>query len=272
MRILLDECVDRRLAGDLTGHDVSTVPQMGWATISNGELLSLAEGQFDVFVTVDRNLCFQQNLPQFGVAVVVLHGATNRLADLRPLVPRLLEITRWYEETNNSGPLFEPMVTLRDSAIAIAGDESLVLAWRSEALASLILGQYRPYRIWGGVEPEVREAVAEFVNDPDPGLAARANFIVESMDRFDELGILGRWRFVWAAFPRPNPQTALIGALWILQSQKSARPQIYSLPFLFLAQDAFNFFDRAFLAAADILRLRLRLAVGFFSPIRLAAR
>ena len=92
MRILLDECVDRRLARDLIGHDVSTVPQMGWATIRNGELLALAEGQFDVFVTVDRNLCFQQNLPRFGLAVIVLRAKSNRVADLRPLIPQLLDI------------------------------------------------------------------------------------------------------------------------------------------------------------------------------------
>ena len=88
------------------------------------------------------------------------------------------------------------MVTMRDSAIALAGEESLALAWRAEALASLILGQYRPYRIWGGIEPAVREAVAEFLNDPDPQLAARASFIVDSMDRFDEMGVLGRLEFI----------------------------------------------------------------------------
>ena len=54
MRVLLDEHVDRRLARDLPGHDVSTVPQMRWAGIRNGDLLALADGQFDVFVTVDR--------------------------------------------------------------------------------------------------------------------------------------------------------------------------------------------------------------------------
>lgn len=65
MKILLDECVDRRLAKDIVGHEVKTVPQMGWATIKNGELLTLAEREFDVFVTVDRNLSFQQNLPRY---------------------------------------------------------------------------------------------------------------------------------------------------------------------------------------------------------------
>ncbi len=78
MRLLLDECIDRRLAKDFIGYDVKTVPQMGWAGIKNGQLLALAEVEFDVFITVDRNLTFQQNLPQFGVAVIVLHTVSNR--------------------------------------------------------------------------------------------------------------------------------------------------------------------------------------------------
>ena len=90
MRILLDECVDWRLARDIVGHDVKTARQMGWSTIKNGELLTLAVGSFDVFVTVDRNLTFQQNLISFSIAVIVLQAKTNRLADLRPLVPNLL--------------------------------------------------------------------------------------------------------------------------------------------------------------------------------------
>ena len=92
MKILLDECVDRHLARSLTGHEVKTVPQMGWAAVKNGALLGLAEGQFDVFLTVDRNLSFQQNLPQFNLVVVVLEGASNRLADLLPLVPKFLAL------------------------------------------------------------------------------------------------------------------------------------------------------------------------------------
>jgi len=92
VKILLDECIDRRLAKDISGHDVKTVPQMGWATIKNGELLTLAEKDFEVFVTVDRNLSFQQNLPKYNVAVIVLLARSNRLRDLRPLVPKLLEL------------------------------------------------------------------------------------------------------------------------------------------------------------------------------------
>jgi len=90
VKILLDECVDRRLATEIYGHDVNTVPQMGWAGIKNGDLLALAEKSFDLFVTVDRNLSFQQNLTHFNIAVAILRARTNRLRDLRPLVPELL--------------------------------------------------------------------------------------------------------------------------------------------------------------------------------------
>jgi hypothetical protein len=89
VRILLDECIDRRLAKEIKDHEVVTVPQAGWAGIKNGELLALAQEQFDVLVTVDRNLSFQQNLPQFNIAVVVLEAPTNRLIDLRRLLPKL---------------------------------------------------------------------------------------------------------------------------------------------------------------------------------------
>lgn len=90
MKLLLDECIDRRLARDLPGHFVRAVPQMGWATIKNGRLLRLAEKEFDVFVTVDRNLSFQQHLPKFDIAVAVLRAKSNRLEDLRPLAGPLL--------------------------------------------------------------------------------------------------------------------------------------------------------------------------------------
>lgn len=63
---------------------------MGWTGVKNGELLALAATDFDVFVTVDRNLSFQQNLIILPVAVVVLQAKTNRLADLKPLVSNLL--------------------------------------------------------------------------------------------------------------------------------------------------------------------------------------
>jgi len=90
-RVLLDECVDCGLAEPITGHDVKTVPDVGWAGLKNGELLSRAQVEYDVFVTTDRNLMFQQNLPKFDIAVLLLAGKTNRLRDLIPLVPRITE-------------------------------------------------------------------------------------------------------------------------------------------------------------------------------------
>ena len=92
MKILLDKCVDRRFAKELPGYFVKTVPQMGWVTIKNGELLALAEKEFDVFITVDRNLSYQQNLTKFNIAVLVLRAHTNRLADLKPLVPKVISL------------------------------------------------------------------------------------------------------------------------------------------------------------------------------------
>ncbi len=76
----------------MTGHEAKTVPQAGWAGIKNGELLKLAETDFEVFVTVDRNLSFQQNLVQLKVAVVVLRARSNRFEDLLPLVPKILTV------------------------------------------------------------------------------------------------------------------------------------------------------------------------------------
>lgn len=90
MNVLLDECIDRRLAKNLKGHSVKTVPQMGWATIKNGRLLALDEKDFDVFVTVDRNLSFQQHIPKFKIAVLVVRARSNRLEDLVPFTPRIL--------------------------------------------------------------------------------------------------------------------------------------------------------------------------------------
>ena len=91
MRVLLDECVDRRLAREITGHDVTTAPEAGWAGVTNGDLLSRAQQGFDAFITVDRNLPFQQDLSRFSIAVLILRARSNRLTDLRGLIPQLLQ-------------------------------------------------------------------------------------------------------------------------------------------------------------------------------------
>ncbi|HEY3782097.1 MAG TPA: DUF5615 family PIN-like protein [Fimbriimonadaceae bacterium] len=91
MNILLDECVPRKLSALLPGHDCQTVPKAGWAGIKNGQLLDLAEDRFEVFLTVDRNLSFQQSTVDRKIMVVVLKSTSNQLAALAPLAPMILD-------------------------------------------------------------------------------------------------------------------------------------------------------------------------------------
>lgn len=88
MRILLDECAPRPLKRELADCEIRTVVEMGWAGKKNGELLQLMSQEgFTILLTTDRNLRYQQNLQQAGVAVVVLVAPSNRLPDLLPLIP-----------------------------------------------------------------------------------------------------------------------------------------------------------------------------------------
>ena len=87
MRLLLDECVPKRLKRELVGHEVQTVQNMGWAGIKNGTLLKLADGQFDVLLTVDQGIEYQQDLSGLKISVVVMLAASNDIGDLRPLLP-----------------------------------------------------------------------------------------------------------------------------------------------------------------------------------------
>lgn len=89
MRLLLDECVPRRLRRELSDHEVRTVPEMGWAAKENGELLQLASNLFDVFITTDQRLSYQQNVASFSIAVVVLVASRNKIEFLLPLTPEL---------------------------------------------------------------------------------------------------------------------------------------------------------------------------------------
>ena len=92
MLLLHDECVPRPLKRDLIGHDARHVVDMGWSSKRNGELLRLMlAAQFAALVTVDQNLEFQQNVRASGVGVIVLLAKTNRIKELRPLVPQILE-------------------------------------------------------------------------------------------------------------------------------------------------------------------------------------
>ena len=91
MRVLLDECVPRSLREQLAGHEVKTVAESGWAGVKNGELLRLAAQRFDVLLTVDRNLEYQQNFTAASVAVIVMNAPSNDIAALLPLIPKVLD-------------------------------------------------------------------------------------------------------------------------------------------------------------------------------------
>lgn len=90
-RVLLDENLPRLLKRELSGHEVRTVAEIGWAGIKNGRLLRLAETEFDIFVTADQNLSYQQPLKSFQLGIVVLKARTTKLEDLLPLVPAMRE-------------------------------------------------------------------------------------------------------------------------------------------------------------------------------------
>jgi hypothetical protein len=91
MRVLLDECVSRALRAELPGHEVKTIAEAGWAGVKNGGLLQLAAGDFDVLLTVDRNLEYQQNFSVLALAVIVMDAPSNDIVVLRPLMPAVLE-------------------------------------------------------------------------------------------------------------------------------------------------------------------------------------
>jgi predicted nuclease of predicted toxin-antitoxin system len=92
MRVLLDESLPRDLALLIVGHEAVTVQAAGWSGVTNGKLLALAATQFDVFLTADRNIEFQQNLKTLPVSIVVLRARNNRIQALEPLLPELLQL------------------------------------------------------------------------------------------------------------------------------------------------------------------------------------
>jgi hypothetical protein len=93
VQILLDESVPRLLARSFVGHETSTVGRLGWAGLLNGELLRRAvESGYEVLVTADRNMQYQQNIAKYRISVVVLVAKSNRLRDYLPLMPAILEL------------------------------------------------------------------------------------------------------------------------------------------------------------------------------------
>ena len=93
MRVLIDECLNWRLGRALPGHFCASVSKMGWCGIQNGELMALAkQNGFDVFMTGDRNLSFQQNVARYGIAIVVLEAGGTDMNHTTPLMPKVLSI------------------------------------------------------------------------------------------------------------------------------------------------------------------------------------
>jgi predicted nuclease of predicted toxin-antitoxin system len=91
LRILLDENLPKELAPLLTGHEACTIKQMGWAGLQNGQLLNRAQAEFDIFLTLDQGIPYQQNLGKYEIAVFLLRAHSNSIRSLEPLVPAILK-------------------------------------------------------------------------------------------------------------------------------------------------------------------------------------
>jgi hypothetical protein len=113
MRVLLDECVNPRVRAAFSGHAVQTVLEMEWGGITNGKLLALAQDLFDAFVTLDRNLEYQQNLSKLRFGIVVLRVADNKIASYRPRFSALLR----------AAEVIQPGEVIRLTHLGQQGDE-----------------------------------------------------------------------------------------------------------------------------------------------------
>ena len=91
-RVLLDESLPRQLAPLLVGHEAQTVPQAGWAGLSNGELIRRAEARFDVHVTGDRNIQYQQNLASLKIGLVIVVAPNNRVETICAIARRIADV------------------------------------------------------------------------------------------------------------------------------------------------------------------------------------
>jgi hypothetical protein len=94
VKLLLDECVTRFVKRDLPGHEVHTVEEAGFKGTENGDLLRAATGTYDVLITVDQNLPYQQNAAGLDIAILVLAAKRNSYARLKPLLPRAMNVLK----------------------------------------------------------------------------------------------------------------------------------------------------------------------------------
>lgn len=91
MKILLDECVPFKLKAVLQGHHVYSVHMMGWSGIKNGDLIARADSQFDIFITIDKNLSYQQNLTRLRMAIILIAVGNNKVETVLVKSKELLE-------------------------------------------------------------------------------------------------------------------------------------------------------------------------------------
>ena len=99
MKILLDECVTKRLKKHLESHEISTVVSQGWSGLKNGQLLRKAiENKFDLLLTIDKNLRFQQNMSQYDLIVVVLDSNSSNIRDVVPLLPKFNQLLTTFQK------------------------------------------------------------------------------------------------------------------------------------------------------------------------------
>lgn len=109
MRILIDESLPSGIAALLTGHESVSVQQAGWSGVKNGKLLALAASKFDVFLTVDQNIEFQQNLATLPIAVVVLVVRRTRIQAILPLIPSCFSFCRPFRNGHFAKSAVEPV-------------------------------------------------------------------------------------------------------------------------------------------------------------------
>ncbi len=98
MKILLDECVTKHLKPHLTNHEVYTVREMQWSGIKNGNLMALCvEHGFDILLTIDKNLQYQQNLDRYSISIIVLNSASSKVEELLNFLPTFTDKLRTFE-------------------------------------------------------------------------------------------------------------------------------------------------------------------------------
>lgn len=112
MNVFIDECVTIQLLSHLTGHRFVHITRTIWRTLQNGILLRSVHEHFDVFLTTDRNIRYQQNLRKFSMAFVIMRGKSNRIEHLLPLVPDTLKVLDKLDRDGyQSGDFYEILPT-----------------------------------------------------------------------------------------------------------------------------------------------------------------